>query len=66
MAMYLTVRLAAVLALSVWFAPSVAQAQTFQFVALGDLPYGSASQAPYQALIERINQLSPEFSIHVG
>jgi hypothetical protein len=54
------------LALSVWFAPSVAQAQTFQFVALGDLPYGSAAQAPYQALIERINQLSPAFSIHVG
>ncbi|MFZ4383303.1 MAG: hypothetical protein ACOYO0_15205, partial [Sandarakinorhabdus sp.] len=59
-------RLATVLALSVCFAPNLAQAQTFQFVALGDLPYGSASQAPYQALIERINQLSPAFSIHVG
>jgi hypothetical protein len=63
---YLTGRQAWVLALSVWFAPNLAQAQTFEFVALGDLPYGSASQAPYRALIERINQLTPAFSIHVG
>ena len=66
LAVHLTARVAAVLALPIWFAPNLAQAQAFQFVALGDLPYGSASQAPYQALIERINQLSPAFSIHVG
>ena len=66
LAVHLMARLATVLALSVWFAPNLAQAQTFEFVALGDLPYGSASQAPYRALIERINQLSPAFSVHVG
>jgi hypothetical protein len=66
LAVHLMARLATVLALSVCFAPNLAQAQAFHFVALGDLPYGSASQAPYRALIERINQLSPAFSIHVG
>jgi hypothetical protein len=42
--------------------------QEFSFVALGDLPYGSAknSYPPYKALIERINSTSPAFSIHVG
>ncbi len=45
-----------------------AQAQNFEFVALGDLPYGPAAQSypPYRALIERINQVAPAFSIHVG
>jgi hypothetical protein len=66
LAVHLMARLATVLALSVCFAPNLAQAQAFHFVALGDLPYGSASQAPYQALIERINRLTPAFSIHVG
>jgi len=44
------------------------QAQNFEFIALGDLPYGPPAQSypPYRALIERINQLSPAFSIHVG
>ena len=48
---------------------SVAQAQQgFSFVALGDLPYGSPEKAydPYRALIERINQVGPAFSIHIG
>jgi Calcineurin-like phosphoesterase len=42
--------------------------QKFSFVALGDLPYGSPEKAygPYRALIERINQVGPDFSIHVG
>lgn len=42
--------------------------QEFSFVALGDLPYGSAknSYPPYKALIERINSVSSAFSIHVG
>ena len=48
---------------------SVAQAQQgFSFVALGDLPYGPPEKAygPYRALIERINQAGPDFSVHVG
>lgn len=45
-----------------------ALAQSVEFVALGDLPYGPSAQAyaPYRALIARINQLKPAFSIHVG
>jgi hypothetical protein len=45
-----------------------AQAQTFQFVALGDLPYGDPAKvgAPYRALIGGINRLQPAFSIHIG
>ena len=40
----------------------------FEFVALGDLPYGppAAVQAPYAALIDRINAVNPAFSIHIG
>lgn len=45
---------------------SQAQAQGFQFIALGDQPYGPAAQAPYRALVDRINQLAPAFSVHVG
>jgi len=43
-------------------------AQGFQFVALGDLPYGApaVSYAPYRSLIEQINSEGPAFSIHVG
>ncbi len=45
-----------------------AHAQTFQFVALGDLPYGDPAKvgAPYRALIGSINRLQPAFSIHIG
>jgi hypothetical protein len=44
------------------------RAETFNFVALGDLPYGSDDTAgvKYRALITQINTLHPEFSIHVG
>jgi hypothetical protein len=47
--------------------PAQAQ-QGFSFVALGDLPYGAPDKAygPYRALIERINQSGPDFSVHVG
>lgn len=40
----------------------------FSFVALGDMPYGTAEEAypPYEALIEAINTAAPDFSIHVG
>jgi hypothetical protein len=45
-----------------------ARAETFSFVALGDLPYGSDETAgvKYRTLITQINALRPEFSIHVG
>lgn len=44
------------------------RAETFSFVALGDLPYGSdeIAGAKYRTLITQINALKPEFSIHVG
>ncbi len=49
-------------------AVGTAWAQRFEFVALGDLPYGSDSQAgaPYRALIGAINREKPAFSVHVG
>lgn len=59
----------ACLALGFVVSLSAAQAQQgFSFVALGDLPYGAAENAygPYRALIERINQVGPDFSVHVG
>lgn len=45
-----------------------ARAQAFEFVALGDLPYGDPAKvgAPYRALIDSINRVQPAFSIHVG
>lgn len=57
--------LAALLGLLIAFSAS---AQPFQFVALGDLPYGSDEKAgpPYRALIAAINRENPAFSIHVG
>ena len=47
---------------------SGARAETFSFVALGDLPYGpdEIAGAKYRTLITQINELHPEFSIHVG
>ena len=47
---------------------SGARAETFSFVALGDLPYGPDETAgvKYRQLITQINALNPEFSIHVG
>ena len=55
-------------ALTLATAALAAQAQTFQFVALGDLPYGDPAKvgAPYRALIGSINRLQPAFSIHIG
>ena len=54
------------LALSLLCVATLARSQGFQFIALGDLPYGPASQAPYRALIDRVNQMAPVFSLHVG
>lgn len=43
-------------------------AQSFDFVALGDMPYGNQNQTylSYRGLIETINRSQPRFSIHVG
>ncbi len=51
-----------------WMVTTAHAQQAFSFVALGDLPYGSASKAygPYRSLIDRINQEGPAFSVHVG
>lgn len=44
-----------------------ARAETFSFVALGDTAYNPSVDYPiYEALIARINQAKPAFSIHVG
>ena len=44
------------------------KAQAFEWVALGDLPYGDAAKVgpSYRALIERINRTKAVFSIHIG
>ncbi|MBM3362271.1 MAG: hypothetical protein FJY42_06325 [Betaproteobacteria bacterium] len=44
------------------------RSEPFFFVALGDLPYGSAQQSypVYRRLIASINQTRPVFSIQVG
>jgi hypothetical protein len=48
--------------------PSHAANGAFEFVALGDMPYGpDAMTGPaYRRLIEQINDENPAFSIHVG
>lgn len=44
-----------------------AQAQRFDVVAIGDMPYNlPGDYARYDRLIERINALNPAFSLHVG
>jgi len=45
-----------------------ASAEPFRFVALGDMPYGPKAQVypPFEALIDKINNADPAFSIHVG
>lgn len=44
-----------------------AAAESFHFVALGDTAYSLPRDLPiYDALIQRINQARPAFSIHVG
>ena len=46
----------------------VSAAQSFSFVALGDMPYGGQGKSylSYRGLIQSINRAQPEFSIHVG
>lgn len=48
-------------------AAPAAQAETFEFVALGDTAYNPSVDYPvYEALIGRINKAKPAFTIHVG
>lgn len=55
------------LLLTALFALATAQAAPFKFVALGDMPYKlPADYARFESLIGTINQLKPEFTIHVG
>lgn len=51
-----------------WLAlAGAARAETFSFVALGDTAYNPSVDYPvYEALIARINQARPAFSVHVG
>lgn len=45
----------------------MAHAEPFDFVALGDTAYnGEADDPAYATLIDRINQVRPAFTIHVG
>ena len=48
--------------------PTQAAGTAFEFVALGDMPYGAdvMSGPGYRRLIEQINDERPAFSIHVG
>ncbi|MGQ9724986.1 MAG: hypothetical protein ACUVVU_06485 [Tepidimonas sp.] len=50
------------------FLPAIGGAQPLRFIALGDMPYGppDKSYPPYRALIERVNERQPAFTIHVG
>ena len=59
------VNLAMMLCCALVTAPS--RAASFDFVALGDTAYDGAKDDPaYHALIARINQAKPAFSIHIG
>ncbi len=44
--------------------PEASRAEQFEFVAMGDIPYGD--YAKFERLVERINKIGPAFSIHVG
>ena len=50
-----------------WSAPvALADKTRFNFMAMGDIPYGEAAHAPFQQLISRVNALQPAFSLHIG
>ena len=61
-------RVLALLAAVLLAAVLPAGAATFNFVALGDLPYGFDATAGenYRSLITAINRVKPRFSVHVG
>lgn len=47
---------------------TIAQADAFKFIALGDMPYGQPAKVfpLYEKLIETINARRPDFVVHVG
>jgi hypothetical protein len=48
---------------------ATASAETFKFVAIGDMPYGRPPEQAYpryRALIDAINARGPAFTIHIG
>lgn len=47
---------------------SIARAEPFSFVALGDMPYGQPEEVypPFETLIGEINSQTPDLVIHVG
>jgi hypothetical protein len=49
-------------------AATTASAETFRFIALGDMPYGDPARTypQFRALIGAINARKPAFTIHVG
>ena len=51
-----------------WAQGPPAAGEAFEFVALGDMPYGPDTMVgpAYRHLIDQINDLAPPFSIHVG
>ena len=59
---------AALFAVSLLVASLPVRAETFAFVALGDMPYGfdATAGASYRSLIKEINAVKPLFSVHVG
>ena len=58
---------AACLAACIGMAPP-AFAETFSFVAIGDMPYGKKADVypKYESLIAEINKREPAFTIHIG
>jgi Calcineurin-like phosphoesterase len=58
----------AVLSMVLAAAATTAAAETFKFVAIGDMPYGDPAKTypPFKALIGAINARKPDFTIHVG
>ena len=59
---------AALFAAGLLAATQPVKAETFNFVALGDMPYGFdvTAGASYRSLIKEINAVKPLFSVHVG
>ena len=54
--------------LGMFLAAQIVSADTFSFVAIGDMPYGKPSKVypKYEALIDEINRHQPAFVFHVG
>lgn len=60
-------KLAVGVCMALGLAAGPAAAERFEFVAIGDTAYNPAVDYPvYEALIARINQAKPAFTIHVG